>query len=112
MSQKTRLWRGIQTFEERLERWENTSFEALDIESMEEEIVRCVLHGIYETQFARTNLTGFKILLLYLPSQIALNTPYVVHPIGSVRLVFALRLYHACTPQHHVCIFRRKRITS
>ena len=40
MSQKTRLWRGIQTFEERLETWENTSFEALDIESMEAEIIR------------------------------------------------------------------------
>ncbi|CAM9285972.1 unnamed protein product, partial [Ectocarpus sp. 6 AP-2014] len=40
MSQKTRLWRGIQTFEECLERWGNTSFEALDIEAMETEIVR------------------------------------------------------------------------
>lgn len=40
MSQKTRLWRGIQTFEESLEIWGNTSFEALDIEAMETEIIR------------------------------------------------------------------------
>lgn len=40
MSQKTRLWRGIQTFEERLETWENTSFEHLDVVAMEEEVVR------------------------------------------------------------------------
>lgn len=45
MSQKTRLWRGIQTFEERLEKWEKTSFEALDIESMEAEIVRYVFRS-------------------------------------------------------------------
>lgn len=45
MSQKTRLWRGIQTFEERLETWENTSFEALDIESMEAEIIRYEIIG-------------------------------------------------------------------
>lgn len=41
MGQKTRLWRGIQTFEERLESWEKTSFEALDVEEMETEVVRC-----------------------------------------------------------------------
>ncbi|CAM9257500.1 unnamed protein product [Scytosiphon promiscuus] len=40
MGQKTRLWRGIQTFEERLETWERTSFEALDVEEMETEVVR------------------------------------------------------------------------
>lgn len=41
MGQKTRLWRGIQAFEERLETWEKTSFEALDVEEMETEVVRC-----------------------------------------------------------------------
>lgn len=45
MSQKTRLWRGIQTFEERLETWESTPFEALDIESMEAEIIRYEIVG-------------------------------------------------------------------
>lgn len=42
MSQKTRLWRGIQTFEERLETWEGTPFETLDFEGMEAEIARYV----------------------------------------------------------------------
>lgn len=42
MSQKTRLWRGIQMFEERLETWESTSFESLDLEAMEKEVARYV----------------------------------------------------------------------
>lgn len=40
MSQKTRLWQGIQIFEEHLEKWESTSFESLDIGAMEAEVVR------------------------------------------------------------------------
>lgn len=40
MSQKTRLWQGIQAFEEHLEKWESTSFESLDIGAMEAEVVR------------------------------------------------------------------------
>lgn len=53
LSQKTRLWRGIQTFEERLEAWENTSFEALDLESMEAEIIRYDI--IRDIHFVREN---------------------------------------------------------
>lgn len=40
MSKKTRLWRGIQTFEDHLEAWENTAFESLDVQAMETEILR------------------------------------------------------------------------
>eukprot|EP00904_Undaria_pinnatifida_P005405 jgi/Undpi1/1995/HiC_scaffold_12.g05382.m1 len=40
MNQKTRLWQGIQTFEEHLQEWECTSFESLDIGAMEAEVVR------------------------------------------------------------------------
>lgn len=40
MSQKTRLWRGIQTFEERLEIWKSTPFQDLDFEGVDAEIVR------------------------------------------------------------------------
>ena len=40
MSHKTRLWRGIQTFEEQLEIWEKTPCEDLDYVRMENDVAR------------------------------------------------------------------------
>ncbi|CAM9656208.1 unnamed protein product [Ascophyllum nodosum] len=40
MSHKTRLWRGIQTFEEQLEIWEKTPCEDLDYARMENDVAR------------------------------------------------------------------------
>lgn len=60
MSQKTRLWRGIQTFEERLETWENTSFESLDIDAMESEIVRYAT--IRETHILRAEFQDDRVV--------------------------------------------------